>query len=196
MNLPDADAAPLDPPNVWERLPGETPRAYAAFVAYRELGPTRSVRKLVQSGDERASNTRQLQMWSAEHAWPARAAAYDDQVAREAYEADVEAVRQMRARHAQAAVSLQTKALARLRDLDPKELAPRDLLAFIREAVTIERAARGVPDVAPVHAPAASEAAHQALMGDDESPVTAEEIRRLEQALAGRRGQDARADSD
>jgi hypothetical protein len=32
----------------WERLPGETGAAYAAFRAYRDYGPERNIRKAVE----------------------------------------------------------------------------------------------------------------------------------------------------
>jgi hypothetical protein len=35
----------------WEQLPGETGRAYTAFCAYRDLGPERNIRKVVETAE-------------------------------------------------------------------------------------------------------------------------------------------------
>ena len=66
---------------VWTRRPGETATAYAAFCAYRDLGPGRSLdaayaqAKGLQKGDKRASGN--FQRWRRDHAWKNRAEAYD-----------------------------------------------------------------------------------------------------------------------
>jgi hypothetical protein len=39
----------------WERLPGETGRAYAAFCAFRDLGFERNIRKAVEGQFRKAA---------------------------------------------------------------------------------------------------------------------------------------------
>lgn len=68
----------------WERLAGETDKAYAAFMQYCRMGTGRSLRKLarkikgLQDSDEGSTNYwRQLGKWSSEYNWPERASAFD-----------------------------------------------------------------------------------------------------------------------
>jgi hypothetical protein len=76
-------------PQVWEQQPDESARAYAAFVAYRDLGSDRSVDAAYAAmaghregpggapkGTKRAPGS--YKKWSAKHRWAARARAYDE----------------------------------------------------------------------------------------------------------------------
>ena len=66
---------------VWERVEGESPRAYSAFQCYRDLGPERSLATASelyygrQSGGKAAG---QISKWSRQFEWVDRARAYDD----------------------------------------------------------------------------------------------------------------------
>ena len=76
-----------EPARAWDRLPTETPKSYAAFLAYIALGARRSVReaarqahqdniKTASSSDKapRPSTTiRRWLGWSARHKWVSRA---------------------------------------------------------------------------------------------------------------------------
>lgn len=69
---------------LWERQPGESAKAFAAWCHYRDLGPGRSLalayaewrRGSGGSGDA-AKAAGYWQEWSAKYEWVARAAAYD-----------------------------------------------------------------------------------------------------------------------
>jgi hypothetical protein len=130
-------------------------KAFAAFCCYRDLSPReRSLRRVADLlyGDRGATKGRRksvpgaIQRWASRFAWLERAAAWDEERERLAREAEVEAIKAMRERHAKEAVALQERALARLRALDPAELSPRDVLAFIVEATKLERISRGQPE--------------------------------------------------
>lgn len=84
-------------PYPWERREDESPRAYAAFCAYRDMGPGRSFDKaaaLVAAGEPQNSPKtapRHWTTWASRYEWRSRATAYDthlDQRAREANEAE------------------------------------------------------------------------------------------------------------
>jgi hypothetical protein len=66
----------------WERQPGESDRAFAAFAAYRDLGARRSLNEVcrqlypTQTGRKRAATGR-VQHWSRAHRWVERARAWD-----------------------------------------------------------------------------------------------------------------------
>jgi hypothetical protein len=80
----------------WERQPGDTDRSYAAFCAYRDMGPARSLDKL---GDRWRSRTKggntgattHLEVWSRDGRWVARARAWDNFKAEEARRVELEA---------------------------------------------------------------------------------------------------------
>jgi hypothetical protein len=75
--------------DIWEQLIDETPKAYAAFVAYRDLGPQRSIhrayiefaskkgRKGGKAGASKAPS--HWEEWSSKYDWVTRAEAWDDE---------------------------------------------------------------------------------------------------------------------
>ena len=75
-------------PHPWDRLPAETPKAYAAFLAYCALGARKSVRKAaranhVETGSTGSENTTvNIWLgWSAKHNWVSRGLARDEWIA-------------------------------------------------------------------------------------------------------------------
>jgi hypothetical protein len=73
----------------FEQLPAESARAYAAFIAYRDMGPQRSVRDVAQKLDKSVTV---IGRWSTQHNWVERARSYDaamDARARQATEQEV-----------------------------------------------------------------------------------------------------------
>jgi hypothetical protein len=77
----------LLPYESWERLPGESGLAHAAFCAYRDYGPERNIRKAVEAecnkqhgGDDRNRSERRYRMWRnwcSQFRWRERAEDYD-----------------------------------------------------------------------------------------------------------------------
>jgi hypothetical protein len=119
-----------------------------------------------------------LKTHSTRDDWPAQRRAYRDQLTTRTRELASTSEAEVAARHVKVAKALQHKALERLQTLNPSELAPRDLLAFIKEAADIERKALGL-DVQKVQHSGAIEvegAAHE----------LAERIARLTRGLDGR----------
>jgi hypothetical protein len=78
--IEEAKAAVL-PFESWERLPGETGAAYAAFCAFRDLGPDRNIRKAVETAEKdegkRKKSYGTWRNWCAAFRWRERAADYD-----------------------------------------------------------------------------------------------------------------------
>ena len=62
----------------WERQPGEGERAYAAFLAYRDLGPMRTLEATRKSLLKRPGYLKPIERWSARCEWRWRAGAWDD----------------------------------------------------------------------------------------------------------------------
>lgn len=133
----------------WERMPGESARAYAAFCIYRDLGPQRSIAAVAERlpgvrAPRRAK--RPLERWSSRWNWVERARAWDEEQERLARQEKARAVREMCERHARIAVAMLQKAVERLRSLNPEDLEPLDVVKFIVEAAKLERLARGEPE--------------------------------------------------
>jgi len=70
-------------PQPWDRLPGESSKAYAAFIAYRDLGSYRSIRKAIEKqGLSVKARLRTWLGWSSKYHWVERATAWSDHVSR------------------------------------------------------------------------------------------------------------------
>lgn len=120
----------------WERQEGESVKAYKAFQCYLNLGETRSQRLV----SEQLSKSRQLiSRWSANYQWVERVAAYENDLQRQAHAEAVKKARQMADRHISIAMKMQQKALQALKEMDPRDIDPKNLVAFIREATKLER---------------------------------------------------------
>lgn len=120
----------------WERQEGETPRAFEAFAAYRDMGAERSIRKTSQ---KLAKNTTTIKEWSVKYNWVKRVAAYDTHLDKEARDRAAAEVKRMTNRHIRIAMQLQEKAITALQQLKPEDLPPKMLLAFIAKATQLER---------------------------------------------------------
>ncbi len=137
-------------PEQWEKQEHETTKAYAAFCAYRDLGADRSLANIIPilygAGVNKTTKRRHLAEWSSKHGWVARVEAYDVYLEAKERHENEKAIKDMAKRHADQALHLQQKGLARILDLDPHDLSPIDALRYITEAVKIERISRGAPD--------------------------------------------------
>lgn len=137
----------------WDRLPGEGPKAYAAFLFYRDMpDKERSISNAIDRyygtlpPNRKRSKMRQWLGWSATHAWQERLKAWQEEMAAAAAAAKIQEIVEMNRRHAREAMALQQKALERLRSLKPEELSPYDVLRFFVEAARLERTALGTPE--------------------------------------------------
>jgi len=129
---------------LWERQPGESTKAYAAFCVYRDLGTERSLEKAGQMLDK--PRTRKwLGEWSAKYKWVERAKAYDDYVEKLKRKEKEKAIKEMAERQARIAMAFQEKIIERLQSIDPAELTPTELARWFDVAAKIERLNRGEP---------------------------------------------------
>lgn len=139
----------------------ESARAYAAFVAYCELGPERSLQSVAQ----RLRKSKTLcARWSTRHDWQERAAVYDQAILSEraevlqaARKADIE---RLRVKSMEDAATLRTLARAlilklgrRIGSLDEDKIAPatlgtllRALAATLDTATNLEASALGIEE--------------------------------------------------
>ena len=131
----------MDP--IWERLPGESAKAYEAFCKYRDMPPgERSLREVAQ---RLGKSETLISRWSSKYRWVARVQAWDGEVDRKAREAHLRTVKEMRERHARLAVAFQQKVAQRIQMIDPDELTPQELARWLEIATKLERLSRGEP---------------------------------------------------
>lgn len=149
----------------WERQPNDTDKSFAAFIAYRDIGSDRSMKKAAEAI---GVSVMQVREWSSRDGWRWRAGAYDAYIDRMRVRQRVAEVRDMERRHAQVAAAglagLMTPfvALGRPRQLGGGLTIPRmdelealptsDLVRLAARAayaltrmVGVERLARGEP---------------------------------------------------
>jgi hypothetical protein len=96
----------LDEIQPWDCQPGETAKAYQAFVTYRDIGPARSVRKVAES---LGKSETLISGWSSKHHWVSRTAAWDSMPSRVMQEAYEEMAARIAAQHERVASKLMAK---------------------------------------------------------------------------------------
>lgn len=142
----------------WDQQPDETHKSYQAFQIFLELGLRRKLKDVARIWSnkemDREEALRQqltrgqvanIERWSRYNRWMARAEAWDRHLAAARRDAMLEEQRTMVKRHADIAVMMQGIALDKMRITDGEDLSVREALQMIRDAVDIERTARGVP---------------------------------------------------
>ncbi|MEU7640901.1 hypothetical protein AB0C11_33370 [Streptomyces sp. NPDC039016] len=164
----------------WERQAHESPQAFEAFAAYRDLGPARSITKVAQ---ELGKSRPLLSRWSRQYAWVMRAAAYDREQDRLFVAEQQQARRDIARRHAKLAQAFLGKAVARLQALDPRELTPGELLRYFQVSAEIERRAAG-EELAGLVVQDGADVPDLAALSDEDRKARMEQLRReLERRL-------------
>jgi hypothetical protein len=121
----------------WDRRPGESSRAHAAFRQFRDLGPLRSLDVLVD--DEHAIHIGTLRQWHKRHDWRDRAGAWDDETHRLDDTRRLEAIRGMHDRHQRAGRMAMAKALAALNEVRAEEIPPYAAARLLELGARLER---------------------------------------------------------
>lgn len=127
--------------NLWDIRPDEPAKAYAAFAAYREMGPGRSLERVSQDDTRALPN---LKRWSARFGWVERARAFDEAAAKLAADASLEDHAAVNRRHAELGRVLQTRGAQRLAKLPPESLSGAEAVSAVRTGVQVERDALGM----------------------------------------------------
>src|SRR3954466_9461560 len=125
-------------PVLYDRQPGESRQAFAAFATYRDLGPSRS---LVKAGRELGKSLALLERWSARWRWVARAEAYDEFLDQLKRDRTTQLILEMCARHATLAQKLNNLTAEEIDRMTFDQLA-----TLLKVAVSVETRARGEPD--------------------------------------------------
>lgn len=128
---------------LWERQPGETPKAFAAFVVYRDLDP--SVRSVPKAGEKLGKSVGTLERWVYKYKWRERVAAWDAEVERIRTQEHFERIKRMRDRHAELGelmVEVSTQAMKSLQER-PHRISATAATQMAAEGTKIERLGRG-----------------------------------------------------
>lgn len=137
--MEDQDIYILEP-EPWERQLNETPRAWEAFVLYRDMGASRSIAKVAR---ELGKNKVVLEKWSTEYDWVKRCAAWDAEKDRVARETQIKDIIEMRQRHAAIAKKMMDTADHALDNIKPDEVSTNEIARLVEIASKLERIARG-----------------------------------------------------
>lgn len=132
-----------DDAHIWEQLPDEGAKAYAAFFTYLELGP--HIRSIEATAKELGKSPSLIGQWSSNHHWVERSKAYDSYIRRQRYTVRVAHVIEMEDRHAQIGQTLMRLGLEALSKVEPERLTSRTALAFITQGIKVERLAARLP---------------------------------------------------
>lgn len=128
----------------WDRQPGESSKAFAAFCIYRDTPPAeRSVRDTTKKMGKK--NTSYINAWCTKWKWIDRARIYDseqDKLNRALQEKERKEMTKM---HIGAARSMLKKALQGLQSIAPEEMKAGDISKMIEVASKLERLSRGEP---------------------------------------------------
>jgi hypothetical protein len=132
----------------WERLPGETGKAYTAFCAFRDLGADRNIRKAVGSFEKdevkREKRYRVWRNWAAQFKWRERATDFDrytEKLKQTEYRKTIEAQGEQH----RAVTGKMLDVVKKKHDLmDPAELTQGNLTEWVQTAIKAEREAAGL----------------------------------------------------
>ena len=134
----------------WDRLPGESSKAYFHFCLYRDMGVARSLRQMAHVPGC-TSQRRQCNRWSTRWRWVERCGQYDDYLERQARLQQERERRAMHKRHAKMGMLAQTFAVRKLEKMasrieqDEERVSPGEVARILEIGVKVERLARGEP---------------------------------------------------
>jgi hypothetical protein len=127
----------------WERLPGESPQAFEAFAAYRDMGAERSLSKVAR---QLGKSKTLMDRWSAQHHWVMRADTWVVEADRVHRAFLLEHRRDVDRRLLRIAGAMQAKLVEALQALDVHALSPRDLGHWLDVTSKVQRQALGLGD--------------------------------------------------
>lgn len=127
----------------WERLTGESAKAFQAFVIYRDLGAERSLAKVAT---QLGKSTTLIERWSARDAWVTRVEAWDVEQDRLWRVQQLASRREVGKRHLRIANAMQGRLVDALARLDVSTMSPRDIAYWLEVSSKVQRQAIGQGD--------------------------------------------------
>jgi hypothetical protein len=137
-----AEVMPFD---CWERLPGETGKAYTAFCAFRDYGPERNIRKAVEGFEKdetkREKRYRVWRNWSTQFRWRERAADYDKYTERLKQAELRKTIEAQGEKHRQVTGKMLDVVQKKLDTMNPEDLTQGNVSEWAQTAIRAEREA-------------------------------------------------------
>ena len=127
----------------WERQQNETAPAFAAFVAYRDMGI--GIRSTAKVAQKLGKSLALIHRWSSRWSWVSRVQVYDQELDRMIQERHLGELYEARDRHALLAREIQVKVLERLGNMTAKEIPVPILAQMLKVATDVELRALGEP---------------------------------------------------
>jgi hypothetical protein len=130
----------------WQRQPGESPKAFGAFVLFRNLDPKeRSLQRVVRECNRSVSL---IGRWSSRWEWVERAAQFDDYLEMRRIEARIEAKQRLDEEELTIIRAARMQAIKALTEMNPEQLAKdlKELRLWIMGLIDLERSIVGEPE--------------------------------------------------
>ena len=134
--------------NLWERQPGETAKAYAAFLLYRDLPAMDRSVPAARDGQQKDSKgtVRQWHGWSTRNGWVKRAAEHDSDLASRRRERMAKELDRAKDDAAVLIRATLAKVAERIQGVDPEELAAGQIPSALRTLIELELKVLGYED--------------------------------------------------
>lgn len=140
MGRADAVRTLADDRELWERQPYETAVAFAAFVTYRDMGPSRSHARV---GRKLGKSTTLMNRWSSQWSWVQRVEAYIEWEDREYLRWHQERLRRSKRNHRTLAQQLLKKLHQRIENLMPEDIPANRVDQILKTLTDVELTALG-----------------------------------------------------
>jgi hypothetical protein len=144
----DEARAAVMPFESWERLPGESGLAYAAFCAFRDYGPERNIRKAVEIAEKDKGQWdrryRVWRNWCTAYRWRERAADYDNYTDKLKQAERRKMIEAQGERHRAVTGKMLAVVEKKLDLMDPTDLTQGTVTEWVETAIRAEREAAGL----------------------------------------------------
>lgn len=143
----------------WERQNAESPRMYARFTCYRDLGDIRTLNaalEIINATTTKKISKGTLHQISCQYRWTERAESFDSAASAAERQRLLMLRRDMIERHRKLSAGLTGKAVEALRKIDPALMDAADITRFLTVAADLERKALGEPERVAISGPTGS----------------------------------------
>ena len=132
----------------WERLTKESTGAFAAFCAFRDLGPDRNIRKAIGSVEKntatQAKKYNVWRNWSNQFRWRERAADYDNYIEKLKQEELRKTIEAQGEKHREVTGKMLDVVSKKLDLMNPGDLTQNTVTEWVQTAIKTERDIAGL----------------------------------------------------
>jgi len=145
INEAKADMLPFES---WERINGETSKAYDAFCVYRDLGAERTIRMAVEAKEKdktkQEGRYRTWRNYSMQFRWRERAADYDKYLEKLKQTELRKTIELQGEKHREVTGKMLDVVYKKLDTMNPEELTQNNVTEWVQTAIKTERDAAGL----------------------------------------------------